>query len=271
MLRREKLKPIVFGALLSMLSCAEIKAGEKVIFVSDPYPPYVIDGGQRKGYVTDMVLLVFKKAGFDAEYKNVPFKRALAEIERGNFTGLLALSPGRENYLFTENSMGYFKNQFFVRADSTWKWDGRSSLEKVVFGGVWGYRFDKEFIDPHVEKFKSDPERVQLIVGQDALQRNVVKMTMGRIDVIFDDSLAIVYAAKEAGVKDKIRIADVDDRLKNKKLFESKKVSVGFHASNPKATEYVRILDEGIKEIKKSGEFREILLKYGLENYVQQE
>ena len=91
----------------------------------------------------------------EAEYKNVPFKRALAEIERGNFTGLLALSPGREKYLFTENSMGYFKNQFFVRADSTWKWDGRSSLEKVVFGGILGYRFDKEFIDPHVEKFKA--------------------------------------------------------------------------------------------------------------------
>ena len=267
----EKLSPIALGALLSLLSCAEIKAGEKIIFVSDPYPPYVIDGGHGKGYVTDMVLLIFKKAGFEAEYKNVPFKRALAEIERGNFTGLLALSPGREKYLFTENSMGYFKNQFFVRADSTWKWDGRSSLEKVVFGGILGYRFDKEFIDPHVEKFKGDPERVQLIAGQDALQRNIVKMTMGRIDVIFDDSLAIAYAAKEAGVKDKIRIADVDDQLKSKKLFESKKVSVGFHSSNPKAAEYIKILDDGIKEIKKSGEFREILLKYGLENYVQQE
>ena len=94
---------------------------------------------------------------------------------------------------------------------------------------------------------------------------------MGRIDVIFDDSLAIAYAAKEAGIKDKIRIADVDDQLKSKKLFESKKVSVGFYSSNPKAAEYIKILDDGIKEIKKSGEFREILLKYGLENYVQQE
>lgn len=167
--------------------------------------------------------------------------------------------------------MGYFKNQFFVRADSTWKWEGAASLEKVVFGGIFGYRFDKEFIDPHVEKYKGDPERVQLIAGQDALQRNIVKMTMGRIDVVFDDSLAIAYAAKEAGVKNKIRIADVDEQLKNKRLFDSKKVSVGFYSSNPKAKEYIKILDEGIKEIKKSGEFREIILKYGLENYIQQE
>ena len=63
----EKLSPIALGALLGLLSCAEIKAREKIIFVSDPYPPYVIDGGHGKGYVTDMVLLIFKKAGLEAE------------------------------------------------------------------------------------------------------------------------------------------------------------------------------------------------------------
>ena len=76
----KKISLIIFKFLLCMLSCAEIKAGEKIIFVSDLYPPYVIDGAHGKGYVTDMVLLIFKKAGFEAEYKNVPFKRALAEI-----------------------------------------------------------------------------------------------------------------------------------------------------------------------------------------------
>ncbi len=240
-----------------------------LIFVSDPYPPYVIDGEFDKGYVTDMTLLIFKKAGLKAEYQNVPFSRALAGLENGTYTGLLAVSPGRENFVYPDNSMGDAKNDFFIRKDFNWKWDGLASFNNVIFGAIADYEINEEIIDPYINANKENLKRVQLVFGSNALKSNILKLVNSRIDVIFDDELVVIYTAREIGVADKIKIAEVDKKVSGSSLFEPSKMCVGFNLNNPKATEYAQILSNGIAEIKKTGEFKQILMKYGLEEHVK--
>ena len=261
---RVVLAAVVFS-VFTIMSYA--KESEKLIFVSDPYEPYVMDEPNYKGYITEMVLEIFNNAGFDAEYRNVPFQRALVELESGNYTGLLAVSVGREGYVYPENAMGVFKNEFFVRNDSNWRWKDISSFESVIYGGILGYNMDSEFIDPYVAKFRDDSNRVQLVAGSSALQSNVLKLVHGRIDVIYANTLVVLHTANRLGVADRIKVADVDSASRDQQLFNSRGVSVAFHLSNPNAEKYIKILDEGIQKIKENGRFREILARYGLAEY----
>ena len=88
-------------ALVALLSAQVAMAQAKSVkVVSDPYPPYVMDEPDRKGFVTEMTLKILRDAGYEAEYINVPFTRALVGLERGLYDGLLAVSPGRAGFVY---------------------------------------------------------------------------------------------------------------------------------------------------------------------------
>ncbi len=245
------------------------QSSEVLIFVSDPYPPYVIDGDKDKGYVTDATLLVFKKAGYEVKYKNVPYSRAINLIESGEYAGFLGVYPGRESYAYPDESLGYSKKSFFIRKGFNWKWEGVSSFDNMVFGVIKDYKLEETIIFPYIEKHKDDINRIQFTYGIDALSNNINKLIHGKIDLILGDEMVIWYTARELGIEDQIMVADVDDSFKESPIFESLRMSVGFHRSNPKAEEYAVLLSNGLDQIKKTGDFEKILAKYGLEGFAK--
>ncbi len=243
-----------------------LETSDSLIFVSDPYPPYVLDGDKDNGYVTDATLLVFRKAGYEVEYKNVPYSRAINLIESGEYTGFLGVYPGRENYAYPDESLGYSKKSFFIRKDFNWKWEGITSFDNVVFGVIKDYKMEETIIYPYIDMYKDNNSRIQFTYGTGAMENNINKLIHGKIDVILGEEMVVRYTAKTLGIEDQIMIAQVDDSEMDSPIFESLRMSVGFHLSNPKAKEYADILSTGLKEIKKSGEFEQILEKYGLGN-----
>ncbi len=203
------------------------------------------------------------------EYKNVPYSRAIKLIELGEYSGFLGVYPGRENYTYPDESFGYSRKSFFICKDFNWKWDGISSFDNVIFGVIKDYQLEETIIYPYIETYKDNHNRIQFTYGTDALENNITKLIHGKIDVILGEEMVIWYTAKTLGIEDQIMIAEVDDSEMDSPIFESLRMSVGFHLSNPKAQEYADILSTGLEQIKKSGEFDQILEKYGLENYVK--
>lgn len=214
----------------------------------------------NQGFVTDAAILAFKKVGLNAIYKNVPYNRALLGMENQEYDVLLAVSPGRENYIFPDNYFGRFKNTYFVRKNSDWNWNGVESLEGYVLGAINGYKIDDVF-NKYVDKYSKDKSRVDFVYGQRALELNLNKLASGRIDIIIDDSLVVWHTANKIGLADEIRAAGVSGTPKN--------ITVGFNLNNPKAKEYQKQFSKGLSIIKKSGEYKEILKRYDLENKIK--
>jgi hypothetical protein len=109
---------LVFLLLLGLSSTPAFAQNKIVTLVSDPFPPHAMDEAERKGYVTEMVIKILEDAGYQAEYIKVPFKRALLGLKRGTYDGLLAVSPGRPGYIYTDNSFGTSVTSLFVAKDN---------------------------------------------------------------------------------------------------------------------------------------------------------
>jgi polar amino acid transport system substrate-binding protein len=90
----------IFALVLGLLGHACNAASKIVILVSDPYPPYVMDGPGDQGYVAEMAIKILQDAGYQAQFIKVPFSRALRGLDKGNYDGLLAVSRGVKT-LFT--------------------------------------------------------------------------------------------------------------------------------------------------------------------------
>lgn len=231
-------------------------------FVSDPYPPYVMDGKHRQGYVTDIVLKVFHDAGYkNAIYVDAPYARALFGIKNGFYTGLLAVSPGRKHYVYpTQSFMGYFQNQFFVRKNSSWRWTGQvDSLKHITLGVIRGYE-ENDALDAYVARNASNDQRIQITSGAHGLENLIRMLVAGRINAFFEDTNVADYTAHELHLKSRIRPNGGFNRDLRKNI-----VTVGFDEKNACSQHFIDILNKGIPKLKASGELKTIIEKYGLE------
>ena len=238
---------------------------DTITLVSDPYPPYVLDSSDGNGFVMDIAAKAFEAMGHTAEYKNIPFKRGIKGVEEGKFNGALAISKGaREKFIYPQETLGAFQNKFFKTKGKAWMWKGNvDDLKTISLGFISGYEFGGEEFKNYIEDHKSDSKIIQMATGDDALQKNLKKLALGRIDVLIDDEMVVRYTAKELGLSDKIEDAGAYTLADQ----EIEWVSIGFGKSNPKSQEYIEAFDAGMKKIRESGELDRILKKYGLQPF----
>ncbi len=245
-------------ALLGSLWLHPAQADDRIVkLVSDPYPPYVLDEeSQNKGYITDMALKILHDAGYQAQYINVPYNRALMGMEKGLYDGLLAVSPGRENYLYPEKAFGTSQTAFFVVKTSAWRWQGPDSLSALTLGVIEGYQLGDATLDAYIAQHRANPQRIEVSYGINALEKNLRMMALGRIGTVAEDSAVFWYTASQLGLRDKFKAAG--------NLGNPEPITIGFHASNPRARELASVISKGIERLKASGAYQEIMNHYGL-------
>lgn len=194
----------IFALMLGLLGHASNARANIVTLVSDPYPPYVMDGPDGQGYVVDMAIKILHDAGYQAQYVKVPFSRALLGLDKGIYDGLLAVSPGRKDFVYPENGFGTSQTFFFVLKDSSWQFHGVKSLNTIALGVIGGYEFSGSKsvlhkIDAYILKHKDDIRRVQFNHGTHALAQNMEKLKLGRIGAIVEDDAVFGTPPKRRG------------------------------------------------------------------------
>jgi polar amino acid transport system substrate-binding protein len=257
--RRRLLNATACALALGLAHLPSWGQNKTVILVSDTYPPYVMDEGADKGYITEMAIKVFQNAGYKAQYVNVPFKRALVGLGNGDYDGLLAVSPGRKNFVYPKNAFGLSQTTFFALKTSKWEFKGVDSLGSVTLGVINGYEYDGELkgaLNSYIEKNKNNSKLIQENSGTQALVQNIKKLESGRIDTMAEDTAVFWYSAKQAGMADKFKAVG--------NLTTPQPITVGFDLSNPRAKELAKVLSDGVKRLKDSGDYDKILDKYGL-------
>jgi len=100
---------------------------------------------------------------------------------------------------------------------------------------------------------------VQALGGDKPLERNIKKLVAGRVTVVIEASPVFMYYATKLGVQDKVRFAGT--------AVEPQKAYIAFSPKHPKSKEYAKMLSDGIDAMRKSGELKKILEKYGLKDW----
>lgn len=244
--------------LLTLAFCLPSISLAKAISVgADPWCPYTChpEKDKKEGYLVDILKMALTPIKVD--YAVFNWARVLEQTRSGKMTAALgAGEQDKQGLMFNSEPLGKSKNCFYVGSASSWQYSGISSLASMKLGVITAYTYEPE-LDHHIEKMAKDNYYVQAAPTENALNINLKKLLSNRLDVLIEDEFVMMYSLKQNTLGEKIKKAGC---LKETPIY------IGFSEKDPMSKQYKKMLDDKIKEIKKSGELKKILTQYGLEN-----
>ena len=254
------LKKLTFILLSSLLFAQGVYAEEKVTLKIvgekwNPYNNYAVDKS-KPGFMFEIVDAVLKKSGYAFSYKEVPFARAVSMAKDGSADALIGADKmSAVGLLFPEEAMGFSVSKFYVKKDSKWEFKNLNSLTEIKTGLLNGVSYGDDFD----KFFASHQGSFDVISGEDYLSRNFKKLSAGSLGAVLDDGAAIAQFLKESGQLDKFKDGGA--------LPGGLDLYIAFSPKYAKGKEMAELMTNGMRQMRKSGELKTILDKYGVKDW----
>lgn len=242
----------VVGAVLSSPAPAR---SETITIVADEWCPYnCTPGDEKPGFLIEIARSIFEPAGLHVDYKIVPWARAIRDARAGRYTAIVgAIRSEAPDFVYPEGAGFRAGTQAFVKAGSDWRYAGLASLDKATLGVILDYSYGGA-TDAYITSNRNNEKRVQLSTGEDALEKNVAKLLQGRVSVVLEDPAVMRFFLSKTGQTDAVAQAGV---------LESTEVFIAFAPKEEHALDHARMLSDGMKRMRASGEIARILASYG--------
>lgn len=250
----------------TVISPASARA-ETVTLVADGWCPYNCEPtSDRPGFMVEIAKRAFEKHGLTVEYLNLPWARAIEDTRAGKYNAIIGAYYGdAPDFIFPEHPQGVSSFAFFVNKDDSWNYDGLNSLHNRSLGTINEYSYSQN-LDAYILEHKNDPARVQILYGDNAIDNNIKKLVMHRVDTIIEDRQAMAYflsPSEYESVRSSIREAGIlpDDTDGHGAVF------IAFSPQNPNSAKYAKILSDETLSMHRTGELQKIMKSYNLEPY----
>ena len=230
---------------------------DTISLVADDWCPInCTPNSETPGYVVEIAIKVFETAGHQVEYQYLSWNRALAQVASGKYVGAIAATPKElPNGIFPDEELGYYGNYFIVKKGNDWKYTSMESLKSIKLAVIQGYNYGKNMSDYIVK----NPDKVIQMGGNDVVRRILLMMQQGRVDAYLEDRNIAFYTAKQNNLMDEIEVAGTEGT--------PIAMYIGFSSALPQSKEYAKILSDGILRLRKNGQLKIILDKYGVTDW----
>ncbi|MBK1873117.1 transporter substrate-binding domain-containing protein [Marinobacter sp. 1-3A] len=227
-----------------------------VIIAADPWCPHnCIAGSGREGYAIDIARAVFASAGYRVEYMNAGWARAIQLAKDNHADAVVGAFRGDvPDFIFPLEPIGISRTHLYTNAESQWVYNGIASLKGRTLLAINGYSYSPE-LDSYIERNHQNQGSVWLLSGPAPLSRAVVLLDQRRTDIFVEDGLVMNWALQNQAALPAPRDAGEIHRAP---------FYIAFSPANPKAAELARILSDGIRNLRQSGQFDDILASYGV-------
>jgi polar amino acid transport system substrate-binding protein len=234
-----------------MICCVTlVQAQESVLILSDDYDPYTSSHQQGSGVMLDLVRQAFAAKGIEVTYEFAPWKRCEQMVAKGEAFGAAPYFKTEErlqHYNFSDPII-YSINKFFYNTEkfpNGFTWNTLEDFQGYSMGGILGYWYIPAFerAGLTVEKVESD-------------KQNLAKLIAQRIDFTVIDELTGMLLLRQHFPDDMHKIGVLD---KPESFLE---FHVMISRTYPKTAEFTDQLNQGLKQLKESGEYHTILKKH---------
>lgn len=242
--------------LLGAMACATAHADTVTIRADHWYPMNGTPGATQPGFMIEIAQQTLAKGGHTVDYALMPWERAIYSAQKGQIDCIVgAYKSDAPDLLFPENSQGVDTVAAYVKKGSAWRYTDLDSLKTVKLGAISGYGYGDE-IDAYIEK---NPQNVQLIGGDTALDQNIKKLTAGRIDVLIESPAVFNAKIKDLQLEGQFEQAGTLSEIEN--------LYIACTPAKASSKTYIKLISEGTEALRQSGELAKILEKYGLKDW----
>lgn len=232
--------------IFAVAACGNKKSVDFTIATDTTFTPFEFtdDKGKFIGIDVDILAAIAENQGFTYKLNSLGFDASMTAVETGEADGMIAgmtINEARkQKYDFSDP---YYTSSvtMAVKKDSSIKAYSDLKGKKVVAKqGTSGLEFAEENAKKYgykVTTVEDSPTMYQMV-------------TNGEVDALFEDTPVIKY---------QIKIGEVNFKLPAP---EEKKCEYGFAVKKGENAELLKKFNDGLKAIKESGKYDEILKSY---------
>ena len=244
--------------LIVSLMAFSLSSAEKITLVADDWCPYNCEPKSKSpGYVIELLERIYSPHGMEVVYQYLSWSDSVEGVLSGEYDGAIGATPAEvEQGIFPNEEIGVSVDVFVTRKDSSWQYTGVPSLPQVKVGATMDYDYGNQ-INQYIRS--ANDRDVKLLSSNNASELNLTRLYRGRIDTYIGNQNVIFYKANALGLSNEFKIAG---SIRNKEP-----VYIVFSPKNQRSIVYAQILSQGMSDLRKSGELKRIMGRYGLKDW----
>lgn len=247
---------LLHAVVLFALAVAPLaSAADDLVLVADEWCPYnCAPDSDRPGYMVEIAREAFAAQGITVRYEVVNWARAVIEARDGRYDGIIGAFHGdAPDFVFPSESLGVSGNAFFIRRDDDWRYAGPDSLRQRRVGIIRGY--DYGGLTGPLQTYAI----LDIVGGDHALEINIRKLLLGRIDTFVEDVSVARYQMEQMQIQTAIRMLPGSLRYVD--------VFIAFSPAKSASADRARHLSDMIGRMRADGRLQRIMAVYGLEDW----
>ncbi|RWU26471.1 amino acid ABC transporter substrate-binding protein [Pseudomonas alkylphenolica] len=236
----------LFGLML-VLGTAQ---AQKLRLVADSWPPFTDASMPGGGLATMIVATALHRAGFDSEFEQVPWARALLGIEEGRYDVLINAWRNESRTHIGQFSAGYLSNRIRLlkRKGDPLRFKSLSDLYPYPVAVVRDYAYSPAF---------DADERLQKIPVRN-FSVAVRMLAAGRVGLTLEDEYVARYFMQRESRSVREAVEFVDKPLGENTLH------ILVSLKSPQHQQIVTAFNQAILEMKADGTYERLLKHHGL-------
>ncbi|MDR3480444.1 MAG: transporter substrate-binding domain-containing protein [Burkholderiaceae bacterium] len=214
----------------------------------------------QRGYVIDVLQYIFERNGIQFKYDVVPWNRVLLQTREGK-TGVAVIVSEDEvrdfGLVIGREPMASAADCVFVGARNKLKYTKAEDLNALKSLGIAAsYTYSPAFND-WMERGENKG-KVHVQTGDRPGEINAINLALGRLDGIIEDDRVMRHIIAKRKLEDKVVLAGCGERTP---------LYVAFSPKLENSRKLAEQFDQGVQELRRSGQLAKILAKYGLSDW----
>ena len=241
---------------------AHLVISETLTLRADPWYPYNgYPESEKPGYIIEVARMILKKHDIKLDYQILEWEMSLRQARSGDIDCVVgAYKTDAPDFIYPSQALGVDIVAFFARSDAPdWQYENLSSLYNKRIGVIAAYSYGED-IDRFIAA-NADTQWLHISRGDDPLARNIRMVLAGRLDMLIESHVVLKAKLQEMKLTGQIKMLD--------QLPAGDKLYIACSPENPESKRYVRLLDEGLIQLRNTGKLDTILAAYGLQDWQQ--
>ena len=238
-------------------------AADTITIRADEWLPYNGPSTRKPaGYMIEFADRIAAANGHTIDYRHLPWDDALVAVQKGEFDCVVgANAEEAEGMALPALSWGNSQNAAWTVEGRKFNIDTVEAIKAHKLVYIPGYSYGEE-IDPWIEQNEGNAEVIIPVTsGGRAAMTAVSKLVSKLGDVFIEDRNVIGHTLKQL---------DMVGRLKEQVLVDEEPtpIFIACTMANPRGAQFVKMFEEGTRQMRESGELEKIISNYGVVDWV---